>query len=41
MTAVVDVGAGPTAVTHDDDTPLGWARYNQQHAMVGYLAGRS
>ena len=46
---LVELGADPTAVTHDDDipgqfsppddTPLGWARYNQQHEVVEYLTG--
>jgi ankyrin repeat protein len=46
---LVELGADPTAITHDDDipgqftppddTPLGWARYNQQHEVVAYLTG--
>jgi ankyrin repeat protein len=47
---LLDLGADPTATTHDDDvpgqfsiadnTPLGWARYNRQHEVVAYLESR-
>ena len=49
VTLLVELGADPTAETHDDDipgqftppddTPVGWARYNQQHDVVAYLTG--
>jgi Ankyrin repeats (3 copies) len=37
--ALIDLGADPTIADPDhQSTPLGWARYNQQHDVAEYLA---
>jgi ankyrin repeat protein len=37
--ALIDLGADPTIADPDHhSTPLGWARYNQQHEVVEHLA---
>jgi hypothetical protein len=37
--ALIDLGADPTIADPDHhSTPLGWARYNQQHDVAEYLA---
>jgi ankyrin repeat protein len=37
--ALVDLGADPSIADPDHhSTPLGWARYNQQHDVAAYLA---
>ena len=38
---LLELGADPTLLDREHHaTPLGWARYNQQHEVVSYLGSR-